>query len=75
MFQTKNCRESQNTHSLFSNFFPKNLAVFEITWKKNVVQPGTPQMALRRMGISCWVPQPTNTHSEYVTFIVFPLQR
>jgi len=25
------------------------------------------------MGIACWIPKATNTHSEYVIFIDFPL--
>jgi len=27
------------------------------------------------MGIACWLPKDTNTHSEYVTLIAFPLQQ
>jgi len=30
----KSCRENQNTHIIFNNFFPKNHAVYEIMWKK-----------------------------------------
>jgi hypothetical protein len=29
----------------------------------------------RRMRIACWIPKPTDTHSEYVTLITFPLQQ
>jgi len=32
-------------------------------------------MTIRRMGIACWIPNATNAHSEYVTFIAFPLQQ
>jgi hypothetical protein len=39
------CREGQNTHSVFNNFFFENRAVFEITWK-NLVEPDRPQMKL-----------------------------
>jgi len=28
-----------------------------------------------RMRIAGWIPKPTNTHSEYVTLIAFPLQQ
>jgi hypothetical protein len=28
-----------------------------------------------RMLIACWIPKATNTHSEYVTLIAFPLQQ
>jgi hypothetical protein len=30
-------------------------------------------MTVRRMRIACWISKATNTHSEYVTLIVFPL--
>jgi hypothetical protein len=30
---------------------------------------------IRRMSIACWVPKATNTHSEYVMLIAFPLQQ
>jgi hypothetical protein len=44
MFQTK-VVEKIKTHFLFSNFFPENLAVYEITWK-NIVEPDRPQMTV-----------------------------
>jgi hypothetical protein len=32
----------------------------------NIVQPGRPQMTVRRMRIACWITKATNTHSEYI---------
>ena len=32
-------------------------------------------MTIRRMRVAYWIPQVTNTHSEYVTLTAFPLQR
>ena len=29
---------------------------------------------IRRMRIACWIPKATNTHSEYLIHIAFPLQ-
>ena len=40
-----------------------------------MVQPGRPQMTVWRMHIACWIPKATNTHSEYVILIAFPLQQ
>jgi len=41
----KSCRENQNTHFIFNNFFfPENRVVYEIMWK-NIVQPGRPHGA------------------------------
>ena len=32
-------------------------------------------MTIRRMRIACWIPKATNTQSEYVMLIAFPLQQ
>jgi hypothetical protein len=42
---------------------------------KNIVVPGRPQMTIWRMRIACWIPKATDTHSEYVILIAFPLQQ
>ena len=42
---------------------------------KNVVEPGRPQMTRWRMRIACCIPKATNTHSQYVILIAFPLQQ
>jgi hypothetical protein len=43
-------------------------------WKNNV-EPGRPQMTIWCMHIACWVTKATDTHSQYVTLIAFPLQQ
>jgi hypothetical protein len=42
---------------------------------KNIVEPDRPQMKITRMRIACWVTKATNTYSENVTLIAFPLQQ
>jgi len=42
---------------------------------KDFVEPDRPRMTMWRMRIVCWVPKATNTHSEYVVLIAFPLQQ
>jgi hypothetical protein len=42
---------------------------------KNVVDLDKPQMAIWRMRIAFWIPKSTNTHSERVIVIAFPLQQ
>ena len=42
---------------------------------KNIVQPNRPQMTIWRMHIVRWVPNATNTHSEYAILIAFALQQ
>jgi hypothetical protein len=74
VFQTKVVQKIK-THFVFSNFFPpETRAVYEIMLK-NTVQPDRPQMTIWCMRIACWVPKATNTHSEYVILIAFPLQQ
>ena len=61
---------------MFNNgvFFLENHAVYEIKWK-NIVEPGRPQMTIWHIGIAWCIPKTTNPHSEYVTFIAFPVQQ
>ena len=42
---------------------------------KYIVDPDRPQMTIWRMRIECWIHTATDTHSEYVQLIVFPLQQ
>jgi hypothetical protein len=42
---------------------------------KNVVERSKPQMRIWRMGIACWIPKATNTNSQDVILIAFPLQQ
>jgi hypothetical protein len=67
----QNCRENQNTHSMFKKLlFFENRAVCEIMWKNNV-EPNGPQMIKCRKFLEWLIPKISNTHSEYVTFIDF----
>jgi len=43
-------------------------------WKNNV-EPDRSQTAIWLMHITCWTPKSTNTHSEYIILIAFPLHR
>jgi hypothetical protein len=63
--------EKTKTHFMFNRLFSENHAVYEIMWK-NIVEPGRPQMAIRRLRNVCWIPNATNTHSGYVILIAFP---
>jgi hypothetical protein len=42
---------------------------------KTFVEPDRTQVTIWRMHIGCWIPKATNTRSEYVTLIAFPLQQ
>jgi len=75
MLQTK-AAEKVKTRVLCSItfFFFENRAVDEIMWK-NMVEPDRPRMIIWRMRIECCINKATNTHSEYVILIAFPLQQ
>ena len=60
--------------SSFFFFFFENRAVYEIMWK-NIVDPIRPQMAIWPMCIASWIPNDTNTHSEYVILIAYALHQ
>jgi hypothetical protein len=69
----KSCRENQNTFYIEYLFFGHR-AVNDIMWK-NILWPDRPQMTKWRMDIAYWISKATNTHSEYVIIISFPLQQ
>jgi integrase len=65
------CRENQNPHFVYSNNFFENLAVYENVENYGIARQATEDNIIRRNRI----PKATNTHSEYVVFITFPLQQ
>jgi hypothetical protein len=69
----KICKENQNTHFMFSNFFRKYCPLGDNVEKYCTGGQATDD--IRRMRIACWLPKPTNTHSEYAIIIAFPLQQ
>ena len=42
---------------------------------KNTVEPHRSQTTIWHTRIACWITKATNTHSEYVILIAFPLQQ
>jgi hypothetical protein len=42
---------------------------------ENIVQRGRPHMTIWRMRIACGITNATNTHSEHVINIAFPLEQ
>jgi hypothetical protein len=64
----------EKTHILCSITFSENRAIYEMMWK-NMVEPERPQITIRRMRTASWITNVTDTHSEYVILIAFPLQQ
>jgi hypothetical protein len=74
-FQTKVVEEIK-IHILRSIiYFFKKIVTFMTRCTKKAVQPDRLQMEIRRKCAACWLPQTTNTHSECVIIIVFPMQQ
>ena len=71
MFQTE-VVDKIKTHILCSKNLSKSRATYEIM-RKNTIELERPQMTIRRMHIAYWIPKVTDTHSEYVIRIAFPL--
>jgi len=68
----KICKESHNTHFMFSNVCRKSCCLWD-----NVKEYGTPRQAtddniIWRMRFSCWITKVTQTKSGYVILIVPP---
>ena len=73
MFQT-NIIDETKTHIFYSIFFFYNSAFCEIMWK-NIVDRGRPYMTVWLMRFAYWITKATNTNSQYVTLIAYPLQQ
>jgi hypothetical protein len=67
----KSCEENQSTHFMFNNVSPK-MVPFLRCWKYGIVREATDDTIIRRVRFACWITKATETHSEYVMFIVFP---
>ena len=74
MFQTNLIKKIKTLLFIPSNPFPENHVVCEIN-RKNILQPDRPQATIWRMFVACWITKATNTHSDYVIPIAFPLQQ
>jgi hypothetical protein len=59
---------------MFNSLFFDNIPFYETIWK-NTVQPNESHMTTFSTHTACWMPKATNTHSEYVKLIAFPLQQ
>jgi hypothetical protein len=63
------CRENQNSYFMFISPPPPR-TVYEIMWKKNV-EPGRPQITVRRVRISCRIHKATNIFRMCNTYCFF----
>jgi len=59
---------------ILCSVFLFNCAVYEIMWENNV-EVARLQVTIWHMRTACWLTKATDTHSEYVILIAFPLQQ
>jgi hypothetical protein len=74
MLQTKVVQKIKKNILCSATFFFFFFVVYEIMINF-IVQQSRPQMTIWRMRIARWIPRATNTHSQYVTVVAFPLQQ
>jgi len=73
MLQTK-VVEKIKIHIYVMELIFENHATYEIMWK-NIVELDRPKMTVWCICIACWIPNSTNTRTEYVIPIFSPLQQ
>jgi hypothetical protein len=71
----KICRENQNTHFVFSNFFQKSCRLWNDVEKYGIAGQAADDDIIRRMRFACCVTKATDAHSECVILIAFPRQQ
>jgi len=71
----KRCKENHNTRFMFNNVLSKIVRFYEIM-QRSMVEPDSPQITVQwHISLARWITEATDTHSEYVTLVVFPLQQ
>jgi hypothetical protein len=72
----RSCRENQNTHIVFSNFFSrKSCRLLDNGEKCGTARQATDDNIIRFMPIACWKTKVRDTDSEYVILIAFSWQQ
>jgi len=67
--------EKIKTHIYIQFFFRKSCRLREKVEKYCTDRQDTDKNVIWRLRIACWIPKATNTHSQYVILIAFPLQQ
>ena len=75
MFETKIVQKIK-THILRPiTLFRKSCRLWDNVEKYSTARQATDGNIIRRMGIAYWITEATDTHSQHVILIVFPLQQ
>ena len=68
----KSCRESQDPHFVFSNFFSrKSRLLWDNVEKYCTARQATDDYIIQRIPFAFWITKATDTYSEYIIVIVF----
>ena len=70
----KKCRENQNTHFMFYDFFFRKPCRLWGNVEKYGRRRQDTDNRIKGRRFTCWVPKSTDTYSYYETLIAFPLQ-
>ena len=65
-FSEKICRDDQNTHFMFNNFFRKSRRLWDNVKKYGTAQQATHDNIIRCMRFVCSITKATDTHSHYL---------
>jgi hypothetical protein len=71
----KSCRENQNTHFTFNNFFFKSCRLWDNVEKCCGSEQATDGSITWRTRRACWTTKATYTHSEYIILLAFRRQQ
>ena len=72
----KSCRQNQNTCFMFNtSFLRKSCRSWNNVEKYSRARQAVDNNKIRHMHIACWIPEATNTHSQYVIRIAFARQQ
>jgi hypothetical protein len=60
---------------VFHDFYSERRAVYENVEEHGRAIQDTDDNIIRRMCLACWIPEATDTHSEYSIIIAFPRKK
>jgi len=75
MFQTKTVQKIKTHIVRLITFFCKSCHLEDDVEKYCAARQSTDDNTIQHIQIASWITKATNTHSEYVTLIAFPLQQ
>jgi hypothetical protein len=69
------CRDNENMHLMFKNYFPKIVPFIRQCINCCRTEEATDDNITQHVRFACWITKAINTHSKYVICIAFPRQK